>query len=56
MSPAPSFLAADAARLELTLDELRKQQKQLLGLLADKGVTAQGLEDGMLRAMLYLKG
>jgi len=46
----------DAVRLEAQMVELRQQQKQLLALLADKGVTPQGLEDGMLRAMLYLKG
>lgn len=46
----------DAARLEAEMGELRAQQKQLLALLADKGVTAQGLEDGMLRAMLNLQG
>lgn len=38
------------------MSELRTQQKQLLVLLADRGVTAQGLEDGMLRALLQLKG
>lgn len=38
------------------MEGLRGQQKQLLALLADKGVTPQGLEDGMLRALLYLKG
>jgi hypothetical protein len=43
-------------RLESEVVELRGHQKQLLALLADKGVTAQGLEDGMLRAMLHLKG
>lgn len=49
-------LEAEAARLETVMSELRSQQKQLLALLADKGVTAQGLEDGMLRALLQLKG
>lgn len=38
------------------MSELRSQQKQLLALLVDRGVTAQGLEDGMLRALLQLKG
>lgn len=32
------------------------QQTQVLSLLADKGVTAQGLEDGIMRALLQLKG
>lgn len=38
------------------MSDLRTQQKHLLTLLADKGVTAQGLEDGMMRALLQLKG
>jgi hypothetical protein len=54
--PPPSPAPAEAARLEAEVQELRGQQKRLLALLADKGVTAQGLEDGMLRAMLHLKG
>lgn len=36
--------------------ELRAQQKRLLLQLADKGVSPQGLEDSMLRALLFLKG
>jgi len=35
--------------------ELRLEQKRLVGLLADRGATPQGLEDGMLRAMLHLR-
>jgi hypothetical protein len=35
---------------------LRAAQKRLVGLLADKGATPNSLQDGMLRAMLQLKG
>lgn len=36
--------------------DLRSEQKRLMALLADKGATPEGLQDGMLRAMLQLRG
>lgn len=38
------------------MSHLRSEQKRLIGLLADKGATPEGLQEGMLRAMLQLKG
>jgi hypothetical protein len=38
------------------MTELRAAQKQLLVQLADKGATPEGLQDGMLRALLHLRG
>jgi hypothetical protein len=47
---------AEAVRIEATMAALRIQQKRLVSLLADRGATPQDLEDGMLRAMLQLRG
>lgn len=47
---------AEASRLELVMTSLRAEQKRLVALLADRGATPNSLQDGMLRAMLQLKG
>jgi hypothetical protein len=38
------------------MSQLRREQKRLVALLADRGATPQGLQDSMLQAMLRLKG
>lgn len=48
--------SAEASRLERVMSDLRAEQKRLVGLLADKGAAPDGLQEGMLRAMLELKG
>ncbi|WIA13874.1 hypothetical protein OEZ85_002446 [Tetradesmus obliquus] len=53
---AISSLEAEALRLESVMTGLRAEQKRLVGLLGDKGATPDTLQDGMLRAMLQLKG
>jgi hypothetical protein len=52
--PAP--VPPEHARLEARLAELRAEQKRLTGLLADRGAGPEGAGEGLLRAMLQLKG
>ncbi|KAF8066166.1 hypothetical protein HT031_002488 [Scenedesmus sp. PABB004] len=53
---AVAALEGEASRLEAAMAALRAEQKRLVALLADRGATPTGLEDGMLRAMLQLRG